>query len=49
MALAMFWKVGWSLVLGFAISAALQAVTKLAGHICTVIIIRAKSNPFPSA
>jgi uncharacterized membrane protein YraQ (UPF0718 family) len=31
MALAMFWKVGWSLVLGFAISAALQAVVSKAG------------------
>src|SRR6201996_1963109 len=31
MALAMFWKVGWSLVLGFAISAALQAVVSKVG------------------
>jgi uncharacterized membrane protein YraQ (UPF0718 family) len=31
MALAMFWKVGWSLILGFAISAALQAVVSKAG------------------
>lgn len=31
MALAMFWKVGWSLVLGFAISGALQAVVSKAG------------------
>ena len=31
MALAMFWKVGWSLVLGFTISAALQAVVSKAG------------------
>jgi uncharacterized membrane protein YraQ (UPF0718 family) len=31
MALAMFWKVGWSLVLGFSISAALQAVVSKAG------------------
>jgi uncharacterized membrane protein YraQ (UPF0718 family) len=31
MALAMFWKVGWSLVLGFAISAALQAVVSKTG------------------
>jgi uncharacterized protein len=31
MALAMFWKVGWSLVLGFAVSAALQAVVSKAG------------------
>ena len=31
MALAMFWKVGWSLILGFTISAALQAVVSKAG------------------
>ena len=31
MALGMFWKVGWSLVLGFAISAILQAVVSKAG------------------
>jgi hypothetical protein len=31
MALGMFWKVGWSLVLGFVISATLQAVVSKAG------------------
>lgn len=31
MAFGMFWKVGWSLVLGFAISASLQAVVSKAG------------------
>jgi uncharacterized protein len=31
MALGMFWKVGWSLVLGFVISAVLQAVVSKAG------------------